>query len=853
MAVAIRRALWGSAVMALAGTTTVYAQETTPAPAPQEEATTLDTVSVLGSRTKPRTEASSAVPIDIFDGEKFQNEPSVDMLDKMRTLVPSFVVSTIPIDDAASLVRPATLRGLPPDNTLVLVNGKRRHRAAVITFLGHGVADGAQGPDISVIPSMALEQVEVLRDGAAAQYGSDAIAGVINFGLKRSDHGGAAEAFFGQFYEGDGFTQQYGVQQGLPVTENGFLTLTAEWRSADATSRSVQRDDAAAVAAAGYPGVRDPAQIWGSPETHEDMKFVANFGLSGENIDFYGFGNYAKRDVEGGFYYRNPTTRSGVFSNDGGNTLLIGDLDTSNAVTCPTIALRDGAGNLIDYATVSAQVGALPAECFTFLSQFPGGFTPQFGGRMEDSSLVLGVKGVWGDGWHWDLSGSYGRNDIKFYMLNTINASMGPEQPGSNEFAPGGNRQTETSFNFDVGHDIETGFTHGGPIALAMGAEWRDEEFEISAGDYSSYAIGPLVDQGFSLGSNGFNGFNPRTAGAHSRDNWAVYVDAEAPFTEQFRMSAAVRYEDFSDFGGTTNWKLTGRYDFTETFALRGAISTGFRAPTPGQANAEQVTTSFINGQLRDTAVLAPTNAIAAFYGAEPLTPEESTNYSLGLVWNSGPWLATADWYLIKTEDRIALSNFFTVSDADRAALVAAGHPEAASISEVQFFVNDFDTKTSGLDVVGSYTGDHFGGHTTYSLAANWNHTEVTDRTEAIISDMRVKKLEESLPAYRGYIGVDHQREVFHANARLNWYGGFFEDHLDDGGLPIDEGSAVTVDAEIGWKFASGLYVNVGAQNLFDKVPSDNPWGGIAGAKYPVHSPYGFNGGFYYTRVGFKW
>jgi len=403
-----------------------------------------------------------------------------------------------------------------------------------------------------------------------------------------------------------------------------------------------------------------------------------------------------------------------------------------------------------------------------------------------------------------------------------------------------------------VGHDIETGFTHGGPVALAMGAEWREEEFEISAGDISSYAIGPLVDQGFSLGSNGFNGFNPRTAGSHSRDNWAVYVDAEAPFTEKFRMAAAVRYEDFSDFGGTTNWKLTGRYDFNDAFALRGAVSTGFRAPTPGQANAEQVTTSFINGQLRDTAVLAPTNAIAAFYGAEALTPEESTNASLGLVWNNGPWLATVDWYQIKTEDRIALSNFFTVSDADRAALVAAGHPEAASISEVQFFVNDFDTTTSGLDAVASYAGEHFGGHTTYSLAANWNNTEVDDRTPEIISDMRVKKLEESLPAYRGYVGIDHQRQVFHANARLNWYGGFFEDHLDDGGLPIDEGSAVTVDAEIGWKFVSGLYFNIGAQNLFDKTPGDNPWAGIAGAQYPVHSPYGFNGGFYYARIGYK-
>ncbi|GAB3379870.1 TonB-dependent receptor plug domain-containing protein [Lysobacter fragariae] len=858
-----RLALAVIATLAAGTAVPAFAQESPqPAPEPQAAAqkgpTTLETVSVLGSRTKPRTEATSAVPIDILGGEEFHNQPAVDVLDKMRTLIPSFNVSTIPIDDAATLVRPANLRGLPPDNTLVLVNGKRRHRAAVITFLGHGLSDGAQGPDISVFPSMALEQVEVLRDGAAAQYGSDAIAGVINFGLKRLDHGGAVEAFAGQYYEGDGFTQQYGAQLGLPLTSNGFATLTAEWRSADPTSRSVQRDDAAADAAAGYPSVRDPAQIWGSPEVHEDMKFVANFGISGESVDFYGFGNYAKRDVEGGFYWRDPTARGGVFSNDGGNTLLIGDLNTSNAVTCPTIALRDGSGNLLPYAGVAAAVAALPAECFTFLSQYPGGFTPHFGGRMEDSALTLGVKGVWGDAWHWDLSGSYGKNEISFYMLNTINSSMGPVQPSGNEFAPGGNTQTETNFNFDVARDFDTSFTSGA-LSVAMGAEWRKEEFEIKAGDYSSYAIGPLTQQGFSIGSNGFPGFNPTTAGSHSRDNWALYVDVEAPLTEKFRLAAAVRHEDYEDFGGTTNWKLTGRYDFTEAFAVRGAISTGFRAPTPGQSNVSQVTTAFIDGELRDTATLPPALLVGLFPGAEPLKPEESKNASLGLVWNSGSWLVTADWYHIEVSDRIARSTDFDVTQAQRDELAARGHPELASLSRVGFFVNDFDTTTNGLDVVASYDTDHFGGKTTYSLAANWNKTEVDDYTPGIISEARIKKLQESLPRTKGYFSVNHQREVFHANARVNYYGSFYEDHLDsdvvlaaDGGLPIHGGSAVTVDAELGWKFASGLYFNLGAQNLFDKVPDENPWGGVAGAKYPVHAPYGFNGGFYYARIGFK-
>jgi iron complex outermembrane receptor protein len=832
----------------LAAPVAATAQDATPQA--EDDTATLDTVSVLGSRTKPRSESTSAVPIDILDGEEFHNQPSVDVLDKMRTLVPSFNVSTIPIDDAATLVRPANLRGLPPDNTLILVNGKRRHRAAVITFLGHGLSDGAQGADISVFPSLALEQVEVLRDGAAAQYGSDAIAGVVNFGLKKRREGGTVEAFAGQYYEGDGLARQISAQLGTGLGADGFATFTAEWRDAEPTSRSVQRADAAAVAAAGYPGVQDPAQVWGSPEVHEDGKFVANIGISGENVDFYAFGNLARRDVEGGFYYRNPTTRAGVFSNDGGNTLLIGDTNTGNGITCPTIALRDGNGNLIPYATVNAAVNALPSECFTFLRQFPGGFTPRFGGEMKDSAFTAGVKGLWGGSWHWDLSASYGRNEIDFYIVNTVNASQGPNQPAGLRFNPGGNVQTETNFNFDVGHDIETGFT-AEPIALAMGAEWRREEFEVVAGDGPSTAIGPLTQQGFALGSNGFNGFNPRTAGTFDRDNWAVYVDAEARFTPQLLLAAAVRHEDFSDFGGTTNWKLTGRYDFTDAFAVRGALSTGFRAPTPGQSNAEQVTTSFIAGALRDTAVLSPNNPIAQFYGAEPLKPEESQNASLGFVFNQDNWLITGDWYRIKTEDRIALSAFFTVSPADRAALVAGGNPEAASISEVQFFVNDFDTTTTGFDLVASYDSRHFGGRTVYSLAANWNKTEVDDFTPGIITPIRIQKLEESLPRTKGYFSVSHQREVFSANLRLNYYGSFFEDHLDDGGLPIYEGSAFTLDADVGWKFASGLYFNIGAQNITDEVPDENPWGFIAGARYPVHTPYGFNGGFYYARVGF--
>jgi iron complex outermembrane receptor protein len=848
LAIGVRSALCGLALAALGGP--ALAQQAGAAEE-DDDATTLETVSVLGTRSSARSATDSAVPIDIINAEELRNQGSTDVLDQLKVLVPSFNVSTIPIDDAATLIRPANLRGLPPDNTLILVNGKRRHRSAVITFLGHGLSDGSQGVDISVFPSLALDQVEVLRDGAAAQYGSDAIAGVINFGLKRLSSGGQIEIFGGEYFEGDGLSKQASGQIGLPIGQNGSLTLTAEWREADATSRSVQRDDAAAAAAAGYPNVPNPAQIWGSPEVSDDQKFVGNFNWTGDNLEVYAFGNLSRRDTLGGFYYRNPTSRAGVYSNDGGRTLLVGS--PSGNTSCPTIPLRTAAGALIPYATVAAQVAALPGDCFTFLELFTGGFTPQFGGEMEDVGVTGGIKGTWGSDIHWDLSTSYGNNQIDFVMYNTVNASLGPNQPAGLSFRPGSNEQTEQLVNFDLSKAFDR-------FNLAAGVEWRSEEFSIGAGDTASTAIGPLTEEGFSIGSNGFPGFNQVTAGTFDRDSWALYADVESQITENFLLAGAVRYEDYEDFGSTTNWKLTGRYDFSENFAIRGALSTGFRAPTPGQANVSQVTTAFIDGELRDTATLPPTNPIAAFYGADPLTPEESDNASLGLVWNDGPWQLTADYYRIKVQDRIARSTDFTISDADRAALVAAGQTFALSLSRVGFFVNDFDTTTQGLDVVASVDTDHFGGETNYALALNWNDTEVDDFTPGIISEARIKKLEESLPGTKGYFTVHHRRDIWDVLVRLNYFGSWYEDHLDsdvvsieDGGLPIYEGSAVTVDLEAGIELDSGLYVRAGAQNVFDKTPDDNPWGApVAGAAFPVHSPYGFNGGFYYVRLGWK-
>lgn len=856
LARAVRAGLIGGIVIGLgwAGTASAGAQEGEAPPA--EEAKTMEVISVLGSRKQPRTEANSPVPVDIISGEEFHNQGLTDVLDQIRTVVPSLNVNVQPISDAATLVRPANLRGLPPDSTLVLVNGKRRHRSAVITFLGSGLSDGSQGPDLSVFPSIGLSQVEVLRDGAAAQYGSDAIAGVINFNLKSDREGGAIEVMSGQHYEGDGTTAQVAGNIGLPFSPRGFANLSFEYREADPTSRSVQRGDAAEVAASGNPNVPNPAQIWGSPEVKRDFKLVANLGLElNDDMDWYMFGNTASRDIDGGFYYRNPVSRAGVFSGDGGASLLIGDLSGAG---CPSIALRDAAGALRPFSTVNAEVLGLPANCYTFFRDFPGGFTPRFGGLVRDGSLVTGVRGITGNGLRWDVSASQGRSEVDFYIYNTVNASLGPNQPADYRFNPGAYEQTETNFNLDLVKVIDTSWTEYG-LSVAGGLEWREEKFEAFNGDQASFEIGPLASQGFLIGSNGFPGFSPRDAGSWSRSNYAAYVDFEGDLTERLLLATALRFEDFEDFGTTTNWKLTGRFQATDTLAFRGAVSTGFRAPTPGQSNVRAVTTQFIGGELRDTATLPPTNPIAARFGGQALQPEESFNVSLGAVFRSDAWLFTADYYRIDVEDRIAQSQNFSLSDADRAALVAQGVQEAISLSSVRFFINDFDTETEGVDLVASYESDHFGGDTTYSLAWNWNRTEVTDFTPGIIGEARVQILEDALPRTKGTFSINHQRRNWHLMTRFGYYGSFYEDHVDSGCvvgpdcLPIYGDAAVIVDAEVGYKFDNGMFVNIGAQNLFDKEPELNPYGeAVVGAKFPPLTPYGFNGGFYYVRLGYR-
>lgn len=854
LAAAIKIALCSSLMFS----TALIAQESTEAATDKKaEDAAVEKIVVIGARGAPRSVGDSAVPVDVIGGEEFSKTGTSDMVSLMTAAVPSFNVSAQPINDASTLIRPANLRGLPPDSTLVLVNGKRRHRAAVITFLGSGISDGSQGPDISVIPSIALKQIEVLRDGAAAQYGSDAIAGVINFRLKDADEGGSFEVKSGQFYEGDGDLRQISGNIGLPFTDKGFANISGEFKQSDPTSRSVQRGDAAASIAGGNTQINDPAQVWGSPEFKRDAKVFANIGVEvAEDREFYLFTNWAERDVEGGFYFRHPTTRTGVYG-DGNGNMLIGNLDQSKGA-CPTIAASN------NYAALSAQIGALPDHCFSFFSMLPGGFTPKFGGVITDTAIASGLKGQLDSGWAFDGSLSIGRSEAEFYIKNTLNASLGPDSPRA--FSPGKYVQLEKAANLDFNKPFEVDALPY-PLNVAGGVEYRDETFEIYAGDAASFEVGPLASQGFGIGSNGFPGFKPEDAGSFNRYSYAAYSELGAEFSDNFRMDFALRFEDFEDFGNTTNGKITARYQATDEIAFRTAASTGFRAPTIGQSNVRNVTTSFSPAGLVDTATLPPTHPISLQKGGKPLTPEESKNFSVGTVLELNDWYVTLDYFHIKVEDRISQTSSLDLTADDIKALLALGVKDASSFTGVKYFTNDFDTTTQGLDLVANYGFDLWDGRTTLAFAYNWTDTTVDRITEYVnngvtttnISAAKIEQLERGLPSVRGSFTVNQNYGDWKGYVRLNHFGSFYEDHLDsgvlteaEGGLPIEVGSAITADAEVSYSINDSYEISVGAQNIFDAYPDEHKWQGVAGSKYPTTAVMGINGGFYYVRLNYN-
>jgi len=894
----ITSAIIASSLPLLASMSTYsFAQET------EEEAESFENIIVTGTRVSNRSAADSPVPVDVITGEEFRQNSSSDVQDMLRTNVPSFDVNTQPISDAATIVRPANMRGLSPDNVLVLVNGKRRHRGSIISFLGGGISDGAQGVDISAIPSLALKQVEVLRDGASSQYGSDAIAGVLNFLLRDNDEGFELRANYGSTYEGDGDNYTISANAGFSLGADGFINITGEIRDVEGTVRSVVRDDVAAMVDAGYLAMSDFStintytnevpQYWGQPDVEDDVKFFINsaYELS-DKAELYLFGNYGQRTVTGGFFYRNPVTegnqRGGVYRGplvdpltgledpNGVHSVLVGDLDgVGVGGSCIDGIPIGGEGNVFPDPVFLAQVQA-DDNCFSFIETIPTGFVPRFGGDNEDMAFTVGVRGELdvGNGLGYDFSAQRGSNRTDFFIRNTINASLGPDTP--RDFVPGGQEQTETLVNANFVYGVDVGLESD--LNVAFGAEYRKEEFDLFAGDAASYALGPLASQGFSSSSNGFGGF-PRDTSA-SQDSTAFYIDLEADVTEQLTLQAAVRREDFSEFGDTTDFKIAGIFHVTDDFRLRSAYSTGFHAPTAGQANITNVTTQNVGGVLIDQGTLPLSSAagqLAADFiesqgnGRPDLGPEEAVNFSFGVSVDVADMNWTVDYYNIELENRVALganvnfldalnfagggANYSSVSEA-LTELDASGVINRQDfiglddLSQFRFFSNSFDTTTRGIDIVGNYSFDLWQGNSRITIAANYNETEVDDRgTLNPISDGRVAAIEDLLPNLRGNISWTHSQGPLRTLVRANYYGGW-----DDTGNGVNGiGAAVLIDVEAKYSYSENLDLVVGVNNLFDEYPDENPDAGSLGQLYSEASPFGFNGGMWYLQARYTY
>ncbi|KCZ82611.1 outer membrane receptor (OMR) family protein [Hyphomonas adhaerens MHS-3] len=837
-----------------------------------DETSVQEKVIITGMRGKSRSVMDSPVPVDVLSSDEISDVPFTDANDIIKTLVPSYSLARQPISDGGTFIRPATLRGMPTDKTLVLVNSKRRHRAALVQIGG----SGTQGPDIATIPAIALKSVEVLRDGAAAQYGSDAIAGVINFILKDSPEGGAFSADFGQYYEGDGFNTTLAGNFGLGLGDNGFVNVSAEYSKADATQRGEQYCESwvcvdvnspdfnpgntsidgydldsfiAGLDSADYSG-SGVVQPWGQPNAKAFRSFV-NAGYTIGDVELYGFGNYSNSEADGGFFYRYP-----------GNG------------TIENIRLEDG-------------------SLWSSLNLFPGGFTPRFFGNVIDYSGVVGARGEWDNGISYDFSGRLGHNEIKYTLKNTVNPSLGDMSPIS--FHPGDLINEEMQLQADFSKEFETGLAS--PLLFAFGASYMDESYELVGGNFESYTDGPYalpdpygfcaagvptaagaaviangstldcaddddpVYQALGVGSNGFPGYSPEFSGEYTRDSYAIYGDLSADVTDALFLQGALRFEDYSDFDSELVWKVAGRYEFAPNFAVRGSVGTGFRAPTPGQQGTTNVSTRLPNGFPVATGLFPAGGPVAGALGAEPLKPEKSTNYTLGFTSSYDAFSLTVDFYQIDLEDRVyAISTLDVSTDASGDAdayqnylnLLNAGVVGAESIGGVFYFTNAFDTSTKGVDVVGTYSKDWANGSSTkFTASVNYNETEFDSDVGSLLNDEDQYDFINYDPKVRGVFSVSHQTGPFGFLARANYYGE--STNSDGSNAPLryqDYGAKVQVDLEGSFQASEAVKISIGARNAFDQYPDKAELGdSCCGRIYRSGDVIDWQGGYYYVKL----
>ena len=842
-----------------------------------DENTAVDQLVVIGSRRTDRTLTTSASPVDVIGSSDLQAQPAPNMLDQLKYLVPSFYVSQNTIADASSFVRAPSLRGLPGDEILVMLNGKRYNRSALVqVYTGgdSGLSFGSQGSDISAIPTIAIKNLEVLRDGATAQYGTDAIAGVLNYGLKDSASGGEVDFLYGQNYQnGDGQTKQVSANIGFGLGARGFVNLSGEYDNSGQSSRGATRPVAKIFATQfpnlanqlpNYPG---PVQIWGSSPSY-GYKLLANAGIDvTDNSKLYGFINYAWSHANESFNYRSPYTATGVVDSAGVSHTLGANgafKNTFYLTPCPT-------GNATCPSTGFLSTGST----FLFSSIYPAGFTPRFIGVSEEIYGTVGYKGKTAFGLNYDLSGSLSRNSLDLSMTNSLNASYGPASQTSFHF--GKLIQKETDINLDLSYPMTVAGL-ASPVTLSGGAEYRRETYTQTAGDVQSYGAGPyaVAQQLYapdpahagqyifvgsttaqSPGASGYGGTSPNAAGTWSQTSYAFYFDAEADPVEHLSVGAAVRYEHYSTFGGTAVFKLNGIYKFTDSFSLRGTVGTGFHAPSPGQSNDEILTTNFVAGNQVQTGTYPVSSPISRYYGATTLKPEKSTNFGVGIV--AKPMSATVitmDAYYIKVNNRIGISQNFNVTAADILA-----QPALAAVGDggnVNYFTNGYDTETHGVDIVATHHRDLAGGRLNLTLAYNYNVSSVTKFNPAVISNAQIIDVARLAPNHRLSFSGGWTLGKWTINARENYYGSW-RDEVDYPGQIFD--AKYTTDVDINYALTKNFIFTVGASNLFNARPekiaqsASNPIYPLTGSTadgqiYPrTGGPFGLNGGFWYVRL----
>ncbi len=847
-----------SAVVFSAATVQVNAQEEVKK---KLELPELEEVVVTGTRREGVAPTETLSPIDVLSGDLVGNQAAFDLTDSLSKLSPSLNTQRFPIADGTAFIRPVTLRNLAPDQTLVLVNGTRRHRSALVNLqlapLGD-VNQGSQAVDFGAIPAAAIKRVEVLRDGASAQYGSDAIAGVVNVILNDADEGISISTQYGEYSEDDdGERFSLSANAGFKLGEEGFLNITLERSTSDITSRGVQHfradvvDDFVPSNQIPYDGL---GQRWGDPDV-ETNKFFVNAAIPlNEHVELYGNASYMEGESEGGFFYRHPVLdpAAGLVAHDSLQVDANEDFIPDDApLSLVNDILADGL-NPADYLVADAGSPSGYVLQNPIASQFPGGYGPLLGADINDYAVVLGARGDLDNGLSWDVTVRYAENEVEYSLENTINPSLGVNSPTS--FAPGDLTQEESSFNADFVKTFDDS-----PVNLAFGFEWRNETYSIGAGDQASVEQGPTYAQ-FGVGSNGFQGFDPAAAGEWESDSYAAYIDVETDITDRFSAAIALRFEEYEEFDSTVDWKLSGRYEFTDQFAMRATANTGFRAPTPGQVNTLNGTTSADStGKLIPNFTYPVHHPIAQALGAEELTSEESESYTLGLVYQPLDNLSiTLDYYHIEIDDRIALQAD-AVEASDVPALINQGiAPADAALlvdSLAGYFVNGFDSEVEGIDL--AVTADFIVGEgmLTTDLRYNHNEQEISGVKSGAINGDRIYDLENYVPEDRAILTFTYAQDIFDSYVRVNYYGdwgatgGIFGN--GDASDAVDYGSATTVDLEASLTFDDKYTVAIGGDNVFDEYPDDegNVVAGLIGAKYALTSPFGFNGAFWYVRA----